>query len=151
MLRNFKEWVSGLTGAKVVRLIGLLLFAASFAMPDADFSQDRLEWSWKDRGLSAFLMTPLFLIGLIAGGSGWRELIAGIMLAASWFTNFTMMERLPKVAAWIPSSVQWLFLLTCWLDWFPNGRGAVGYLPFYVWAAGVGLFHGASYLEGDVE
>ncbi len=41
-------------------------------------------------------------------------------------------------------------MLTCWLDWFPNGRGAVGYLPFYVWAAGVGLFHGASYLEDGI-
>ncbi len=91
------------------------------------------------------------LVVIIASDPGWRELTAGIMLAASWFTNLTMMERLPKDCAWIPSSIQWLFLLTCWLDWFPNGRATVGYLPFYVWAAGVGLFHGASYLENDAE
>ncbi len=100
--------MSGLTHAKVVRLIGLLLFAASFATPDADFGVSGLTWSWKDRGLSIFLMTPLFVFGLIGSVSGWRELIAYIMLAASWFTNFSMLERLPKGAAWIPSSIQWL-------------------------------------------
>ena len=138
--------MSGLTHAKVVRLIGWLLFAASFAMP----GEDELEWSEDGRGFGAFFMTPLLLVWLMGSEAGWRGLIAGMLLAASWFTNFTMVERLPKGVAWIPSSLQWLFMLTCWLDWFPDGGVLVGYVPFYVWAAGVGLFHGASYLEGDV-
>ena len=79
--------MSGLSRATVVRLIGWLLFAASFAMPDADFGENGIVWSENGRGYGAFAATPVFLFKLVENGGGWRIWIAGIVLAASWLSN----------------------------------------------------------------
>jgi hypothetical protein len=147
MLESLKCWKPTLSCTIVVRFIGIALFAASFPMPDIDAGESGLTWSLKDSGFSAFLMTPIVLIGLLESGSGWRNCIAGVMLVAGWVTNFTMFIRVPESFAWIPISVPWLFFISFWLEWYPNGSSIVGYLPFYFWAAGIGLFHGAVYFD----
>jgi hypothetical protein len=149
MLERFRNWKSTLTRSAVVRNIGFALFVVSFAVPNVEVDQDQggLVWSSKENGLSVFVMTPILLISYIGSGSGWRDVIVGITLAASWLTNLTIVERFPKEFAWIPISMPWLLFLTFFLELFPSGSSITGFLPFYVWAAGLGLFHGSVYLS----
>lgn len=90
-------------------------------------------------------MTPLGIGIGFAHGYEWRGLIAGMVLGAAWLTNFTVFFRAPRELAWIPVAIPWVWFMMFWLEWYPGGRGFVGFLPFYVWAIGIGLIHGSVY------
>ncbi len=146
MLKHL-TWKLTANRTSTLRLLGIMLFAVSFLMPDADFGENGLVWSRKENGFSAFSMTPIFLVGLLGSVSDWKTALAGIALAAAWLANFTMLVRLPRLLAWIPIMVPWLFFMTFWLEWYPNGRSITGFVPFYVWSVGIGLFHASVYLR----
>lgn len=147
MLKRLTSWKLAASRTAIVRLIGIVLFAVSFLMPDADLGENGMAWSPKDNGFSAFLMTPIILMGLLGSASDWKTVLVGIALAVAWLTNFTIFVRLPRLLAWVPIIVPWLLFVTFWLEWYPNGGSITGFIPFYFWSAGIGLFHASVYLE----
>ena len=128
-----------------IRFLGIAFFAISFVVPNAEPAGNGISWSTA-AGFHTFLMTPVLCVGLIINAGEWRSLLVGIALAAAWLTNFTVFFRLPRVGSWIPMTTPWVLYITFCLNWYPNGRSVVGFLPFYPWAAGLFLTHGATYI-----
>ncbi len=136
-----------LTKAKAVRWVGIAVFVLSFLVPSVEHGEKGVAWVFKDNGFGAFCMTPLVLFEILGNGSGWRLFAASAALGGAWLTNFTVFAKLPRGIAWLPMAAPWVLFLTFMLDWFPNGSVIAGYLPFYLWAAGIALSHLPTYLR----
>jgi len=132
--------------ARALRWTGIVVFVASFLTPQIEYAQEGLVVTFKDSGLGAFIMTPLFLVMSLAKLSGIGDSLCALLLAVAWLNNFSVFVRLPPVIAWIPVSIPWLLLIFPALNWIHLGP-LWTYVPFYPWAIGIGLIHGSAYFE----
>jgi hypothetical protein len=122
----------------VVRWVGFVIFALSFLTPGRD----------EVMGFRVFLAAPVAVVVTLMYNVSWLSIVASFLLGAAWLANFTVFFRLPQEGAWVPIIAPWLLFIALCFDWFgDHGSWASEFIPFYPWAIGIGLIHGAVYFR----
>ncbi len=132
-----------LAAPKVIRNIGIVLFALSFLVPDGPAYNGRLHFfsgsmifievpsmpffrpSWD---YSDVYPTPLSFNQIL------YNLMIFVLFWGSWAANFTIFFRLPLIVRLISILLPWVAY--AWLFSL-----IVGFIPFYFWIAGIMLIH----------
>lgn len=123
---------------RVVRNIGITLFALSFPAPG----------SWKPGGglfvcggFAAFLVTPIAAFQNIKMDAGsCIRILMTIAFLLSWGANFTIFFRLPLRATLMA-------ILLPWCIYVMRFPGFVGFFAFYPWAFGIAIIHLSKLME----
>lgn len=121
--------------------VGLTLFLIAFIIP-VPMHDSLHSWEWFQGAFIFFLGTYLPL-GITNphqyGGTIWYfcDLI-------SWLSNFSIIWFFPSALRW-----RWIVLIAPWLVLFPGDftNHPYTFLPFYLWAIGIGLIHLSFYLR----
>lgn len=119
----------------VLRVLGFILFLASFAVPGGGYGEI---------GLSAFIVMPYAIWYQLMKGYPWDSEAIVLIFSGTiaWLDNFTVFFRLPAVAALLAMVAPWVLFPLMLAD-----SNALLFLPFYPWALGISLIQAARLVE----
>jgi hypothetical protein len=122
---------------KILRYIGIALFALSFVVPSV----------WGARGdfrlfggAQAFIETPIMAFKGLATNPNtshdpqYHLVFFFLLMMGAWIANLTIFVRVPRPLAVIAILLPW----PAYICFFPD---LTGFLPFYPWAVGIALIH----------
>jgi len=119
---------------KVVRNIGIGLFVLSFLAPP--------RWRGGDDfhlfgGCAAFIQTPVIACQAILAnrdGAPSHPVLLFVVMMAAWIANITVFTKMPLALAVTAIVLPWPSYIYLFSE-------LSGFIPFYLWAAGIALIH----------
>lgn len=118
---------------RALRWIGVVLFVASFVVPNA--------WDWRDLfgGAYAFVLTPVMAFLNLLSEPNFARIASTLVIFAGWLANFTVpVQRKPVAVAAI---------VAVWTSYGCFFGMFFKTVPFYFWAVGITVIHVATLLK----